>query len=73
MGLTGHTELAAAGALLVAPVGSLAAGIVLGLRLGKTPGSRALLSCVLIVACLIASETIAVAGCALSNPRFNFH
>ena len=73
MGLTGHTELAAVGALLMAPVGSIAAGIVLGIRLGTTPGKKALLSCSLIVACLIASETIAAAGCAVSNPRFNFH
>jgi len=73
MGLTGNTELAAIGALLVAPVGSVAAGIVLGIRLGKTPGTKALLSCALIAACLVASESIAAAGCAVSNPRFNFH
>ena len=73
MGLTGNSNLASIGALLVAPVGSVAAGIVLGIRLGSTPGRRALLSCSLIVACLIASETIAALGCSASNPSFNVH
>jgi hypothetical protein len=73
LGMTGNSELAAFGALLLAPLCALASGIILGIRIGQTPGTRFLLSCVLIVACLAVAEGLAIAGCGLSNPKFNFH
>ena len=73
LALTGKPDLAALGALLLAPLCSLISGILLGIRIGQTPGTRFLLSCGLIVACLAVAEGLAVAGCGISNPKFNFH
>ncbi|MBN9692628.1 MAG: hypothetical protein J0M24_20460 [Verrucomicrobia bacterium] len=72
-GLTGNADAAAIGALLFAPAGAVVAGIVLGVRLGRTTATKTLLSVALIVVCLVAAESVAAAGCAVSNPRFNFH
>ena len=73
LSLTGNSSAAAAGSLLIAPLGALVSGIVLGIRVGRTSGMRFLLSGVLGVACLVAAECIAFGGCAISNPKFNFH
>lgn len=73
MGMTGNPDAAAIGALLLAPLGALVSGIVLGVRVGKSPGTRVLWSLLLIIGCLVASECVAAAGCAIGNPRFNFH
>ncbi|MFO1460259.1 MAG: hypothetical protein U1G08_12705 [Verrucomicrobiota bacterium] len=71
--LTGKPDLASLGALLLAPLCSLISGIILGIRIGETPGTRFLLSCGLVVACFAVAEGLAVAGCGISNPKFNFH
>lgn len=73
LGLTGNDTLAPAGAFLVAPVGSLVAGIVLGMRFGKNAGARAALSVLFIGLCFVASETLAVAGCSVGSFKMNFH
>jgi hypothetical protein len=72
MGMTGNPNAAAIGALVLAPVGALISGIVLGVRVGKSTGTRVLWSMLFIVGCLVVSESVAAAGCAISNPRFNF-
>ncbi|MBX3733618.1 MAG: hypothetical protein KF791_13610 [Verrucomicrobiae bacterium] len=73
LGLTGNADAAAVGALLIAPVGALISGIVLGIRVGRSAGTRVLWSGLFFGCCLIASESVAAAGCAVGNPRFNFH
>lgn len=71
--LTGNSDLAALGALLLAPLCSLISGIILGIRIGETAGTRVLLALPLIIACFAVAEGLAVAGCGISNPKFNFH
>lgn len=71
--LTGNSSAAAAGALLIAPLGALISGIVLGIHVGRTPGMRFLLAAGFVVACLATAEGIAIGGCAISDPKFNFH
>lgn len=73
LGLTGNDTLAPIGAFLVAPLGSLVSGIVLGLRLGSNGGAKAALSVLFIGLCFVASEAIAAAGCSLGSFRMNFH
>ena len=70
--LTGNSSAAAAGALLMAPLGALISGIVLGIQVGQTTGMRFLLSGVFAAVCLIAAEGVAIGGCALNNPKFHF-
>lgn len=72
-GISGNADAAAIGAFLFAPAGALVAGILLGVRLGRTAATKTLLSIGLIVVCLVAAESVAAAGCAVGNPRFNFH
>jgi hypothetical protein len=52
MGMTGNTDAAAIGALLLAPLGAIVSGIVLGVRVGKSTGTRVLWSLLLFVGCL---------------------
>jgi len=73
LALTGSSDAAAVGALLVAPVGALISGIVLGIRVGRSAGTRVLWSFLFIGCCLVASECVAAAGCAMGDPKFNFH
>jgi hypothetical protein len=73
LGMTGSADASAVGALLLAPLGALISGIVLGIRVGKSAGTRVLWSFLFIGCCLVASECVAAAGCAVGNPRFNFH
>lgn len=73
LGMTGNPDAAAIGALVLAPLGALISGIVLGVRVGKSTGTRVLWSMLFIAGCLVVSESVAAAGCAIGNPRFNFH
>ena len=73
LGLTGNEGAGTVGFFIVGPIGSIIAGILLGIRVGKTQGNKVLLSCLFIVLCLVAAEGLSIAGCSAGNMKMNFH
>ena len=73
LGLTGSGEAGMVGFFVVGPIASIIAGILLGIRIGKTQGNKVLLSCLFIVLCLAAAEGLSIAGCSAGNVQLNVH
>lgn len=71
--LTGNDEAGAIAAFLLAPLGGLIGGVILGTRFGTSTSSKVLLSLCLIAGCFIAAEAGAIAGCNLGGFKMNFH
>lgn len=70
--LIGNDTAGGMAALLIAPIGSLVAGISLGRRFGTTSAGKVTWSLVLIPLCLIAAEVIAAVGCDLGGFKLRF-
>ena len=70
--LIGTDTAGSMAALLIAPIGSLVAGISLGRRFGNTTTGKVTWSLALIPVCLIAAEVIAAVGCDLGGFKLRF-
>lgn len=66
-------DMAPAAGLLLGGAGGIAAGILLGCRLGRTPGSRFLLSLALAGVMTVVVVTMACVGCMVAGYALNFH